>query len=90
MAGWVAGSAGIKANSASNKVRVEAEAELGTSLKIHPSFSGGGREFRPKYLEFKYFKPSLIWKYIFSIFVTKWFIELFMQLETDPQYKVNK
>ena len=80
MAGWVAGSAGIKANSASNKVRVE-----NSSI-----FSGGGREFRPKYLEFKYFKPSLIWKYIFSIFVTKWFIELFMQLETDPQYKVNK
>ena len=41
MAGWVAGSAGIKANSASNKVKVEAEAELGTSLKIYPSFSGG-------------------------------------------------
>ena len=86
----MAGSAGIKANSASNKVRVEAEAELGNSLKIHPSVSGGGREFRPKYVEFNYFKPSLIWKYIFSIFVTKWFIELFMQLETDPQYKVNK
>ena len=41
MAGWVAGSAGIKANSASDKVKVEAEAELGTSLKIYPSFSGG-------------------------------------------------
>ena len=24
-----------------NKVKVEAEAELGTSLKIYPSFSGG-------------------------------------------------
>ena len=81
MAGWVAGSAGIKANSASNKVRVE-----NSSIFL----GEGGREFRPKYLEFKYFKPSLIWKYIFSIFVTKWFIELFMQLETDPQYKVNK
>ena len=39
MAGWVAGSAGIKANSASNKVKVGAEAELGTSLKMYPSFS---------------------------------------------------
>ena len=55
MAGWVAGSAGIKANSASDKVKVEAEAELGTSLKIYPSFSGGEGNSDP-YVEFKYFK----------------------------------